>query len=184
MINYDTLRAGLKAAFRKACDWQAAEHDGRIEFEDEDGASFQRPTPYINLDMGSIGAWGTDEVRAEYNETTDQMDTRVHGLRSFTVRLTAISYGACGNQGAEAILSRFRTNIRKPGILQALEAIDVALVTIPATSRAKIREGDRWLSVAVVDVLLSTHDESEPDTFTADSTDYFTRVDTVDNLTR
>jgi hypothetical protein len=166
--------ATIKEAIRQAVVSATGIPEQRVQWMNNPAAGVWRDSPLVDLVLRSPRALGVDETRRVYNSEDDKQDVTLEGPRQFTVsvRIEAESQ-LDAEESVGQLASDFRTRLRRPAILAALRAVEVALVEIAATVDADFEADGRAVSLSVTDVVFSS---AEMDTDTTNPGDYIARV--------
>jgi hypothetical protein len=110
-----------------------------------------------------VAGLGEDETRTEFDEDTDEVTETQTGQRKFTLQVQAIVPENTDEHWAMASLERIRMRLRRPGIIDRLLALDVALIGIGDAIKHSFRDQGRIVSAATMDVVFgATASEDDP----------------------
>lgn len=114
------------------------------------------PYPHGILDVIAEAQIGHDEVRRTLDVDSGKLVPTVYGNRVVTVQASiyTIQPGSTSTapMPAREYLSRARTALRMPNRADAFRAVGLGLNQALGTVQLDDNDGDRWLSVAIMDV--------------------------------
>jgi hypothetical protein len=179
-MNWATIREAIRQAVVSA---SGLSDTAAVQWRGTCIAGGWRPDPHVDLVLKQVAGLGVDEARASVQ--SGNLVTTLTGNRTLSVSIRVESQSqADGVESVGAIAGRIRTRLRRLGILTALKDADLALVEIQPVQNLDFASQGRFVSLAVLDVLLSSV-ENDTDT-TPESADWFDTVllssDTLDGV--
>lgn len=153
--------ATIKEAVRTAMETASGVAD--VFYQGEDEAAAFHAGDFLELRLRAPGALGIDEYRHEWDGA--EVDFTIHGVRRFTIQVMAETMDqSVGETAPGQLLSDLRTRLRRPSILTALRAAEVAISEIRDVVEADYQSDGRRVSSASMEVVFNA---SEVDADTA-----------------
>ncbi len=135
------------------------ERESCLPFMWENDKTFAACPPYGILNMFAFERVGIDEVCRTFDNTApagQEIKRSVRGIRQFTwsVQIESDSFAPC--KSGWFLVEEFRNALRKPSVLEFMATHHVGLVESAPTRKIDYSSNGRFVSRAVMDVVLTT----------------------------
>jgi hypothetical protein len=155
VIDWAPIQGGL-------LNWFAETSEVPAVWEQEE-REFMSGGAFVSLNITAFRSVGVDETRYEHDPDTDQLIPVQHGMRMFTLTVSAESQDPSAGEHAAKYLEELRTRIRTPWALETIQGLGLALVDTTSLLSADYVIDERVVSKKSFDVRFMVAEEYRPE---------------------
>lgn len=107
--------------------------------------------PVATVSIRNFEGHGEDAIVHKYNATTDKMETRVAGARTFTASFEIDTNNVAGAKASWALAEEFRSGLYKPSCQQKMVDFCIALLSVGTVATVEPEDRTRFYSRSVIE---------------------------------